>query len=276
MKVRRCTTAGDKAFAGSIPEFYDSYLVPLIFEAYADDLSDRVISLAPNAVLEVAAGSGVVTRALAARLAPDARYTVTDLNQPMLDHAAGKQGQDARIEWRQADALDLPFDNEVFDAVICQYGVMFFPDRIRGYTEARRVLKQGGSYIFSVWDHIGENGFAEIVTDVAADIFPNDPPRFLARIPHGYHDVQIIQDELNAAGFFDVSIETHRKISRASSPRVPAIAYCQGTPLRNEIEARDKDLLELVTDRVADAIAARYGDGAVAAGIQAHVITTVK
>jgi SAM-dependent methyltransferase len=269
-------TAGDKEFTGSIPEFYDTYLVPLIFDAYADDLSDRVVSLAPKAVLEIAAGSGVVARSLATRLASDARYTVTDLNQPMLDHAAGKLGPDARIEWRQADALNLPFDNEAFDAVICQYGVMFFPDRISGYAEAHRVLKQGGSYIFSVWDHIGENAFADIVTNAAAEVFPNDPPRFLPRTPHGYHDVQVIQDDLIAAGFSDISVETLEEISRAPSPRHPAVAYCQGTPLRNEIEARDADLLELVTERATKAIAARYGDGPVAAKIQAHIVTAVK
>lgn len=174
---------GDKVFAGSIPELYDSYLVPLIFKAYAEDLAKRVAKLAPKTVLEIAAGSGVVTRALASKLAADARYTVTDLNQPMLDHAATKQGADERITWRQADALDLPFGEASFDAVVCQFGVMFFPDRIAGYAEAHRVLKPGGSFIFSVWDEIAANEFADVVTEAAAGAFPDDPPRFLARTP---------------------------------------------------------------------------------------------
>ena len=131
----------DKVFAGSIPEFYDTYMVPLIFEAYATDLAERVAGLAPKAVLETAAGSGVVTRALAARLPSDASYVVTDLNQPMLDHARTKQGPDARITWQQADALKLPFEEGAFDAVVCQFGAMFFPDKVTGYAEARRVLK---------------------------------------------------------------------------------------------------------------------------------------
>ena len=116
----------DKVFSGSIPELYDTYLVPLIFEAYANDLAERATTLVPKTVLETAAGSGVVTRAMASRLASDARYIVTDLNQAMLDHAASKQGSDDRITWRQADALNLPFDDATFDAVVCQFGVMFF------------------------------------------------------------------------------------------------------------------------------------------------------
>jgi len=269
-------SAVDKVFAGSIPEIYDTYLVPLIFQAYADDLARRVTSGAAAAVLETAAGSGAVTRALAARLAKDARYTVTDLNQPMLDRAAAVQGADARITWQHADALALPFDDASFDVVVCQFGVMFFPDRVKGYGEARRVLKPGGRFIFNSWDHIGVNEFADEVTKAAATVFRDDPPRFLARTPHGYHDVAAIRSDLAAAGFEDISIETITEISRAPSPRHPAIAYCQGTPMRNEIEARDASLLEMVTDRAAEAVAARFGSGAVSSKIQGHVATAVR
>ncbi len=269
-------TASDKEFSGSIPEFYDTYLVPLIFDAYADDLASRVASLEPKSVLETAAGSGVVPRALASRLDTDARYVVTDLNQPMLDHAAIKQGPDERIEWRQADAMNLPFDDNSFDVTICQYGVMFYPDRSQGYGEARRVLKDGGSFIFSVWDEIKANDFADIVTQVASDVFPDDPPNFLPRTPHGYYDHNQIRNDLDAAGFTDVSIDSIEETSKAPSPRHPAIAYCQGTPLRNEIEQRDASLLDHVTDRAAEAISERYGEGEVAAKIRAHIITAIK
>ncbi len=269
-------TASDKDFTGTIPEFYDTYLVPLIFDAYANDLARRVASLDPDAVLETAAGSGVVPRALASRLGPETRYVVTDLNKPMLDHAASKQGNDNRIEWRQADALDLPFEDSSFDAVICQYGVMFYPDRIKGYAEAYRTLRPGGRYIFNVWDHIGENEFADVVTEAASEVFPGDPPRFLARTPHGYHDVEQIRLDLTKAGFSDISIDTVPEVSRAPSPRHPAVAYCQGTPLRNEIEARDAGLLEHVTGCAAKAIAERFGDGPVSAKIQAHIVTASK
>lgn len=262
----------DKAFGGSIPENYDRHMVPLIFEAYAADIARRAASLSPNAVLETAAGSGVVTRALAPKLSQNASYVVTDLNQPMIDYAASRQAPDPRIKWRQADALALPFEDSTFDLVCCQFGAMFFPDRTSGYREAARVLKPGGHYLFSVWDRIEENIFADDVTNALATIFPNDPPRFLARTPHGYHDTALIRRELQDAGFSRIVIETRAEQSRASSPRVPAVAYCQGTPLRNEIEAREPGKLEYATDYVESAIADRHGRGEVAAKIQAHVI----
>ena len=149
----------DKVFAGSIPENYDRYMVPLIFEPYAADIARRAASLSPSAVLETAAGSGVVTRALAPRLPQGASYIVTDLNQPMVDYAASRQPPDTRIKWRQADALALPFENAAFDLVCCQFGAMFFPDRTSGYREARRVLKPGGHFLFNVWDRIERERF---------------------------------------------------------------------------------------------------------------------
>ncbi len=265
-------TETDKVFAGSIPEIYDNYLVPLIFEGFAEDLAQRVATDNPLSVLETAAGSGVVTRALADKLSGNARYVVSDLNQPMLDHAAKMQGSDARITWQQANALELPFADHEFDAVCCQFGVMFFPNRVAGYREAKRVLRPGGRLHFNVWDHIEENVFADDVTNALAEVFSDDPPRFLARTPHGYHDVALIHDELEQAGFTNISIETRHEMSRAPSPRHTAVAYCQGTPLRNEIEARDATRLEAATDHAASTIALRHGDGEVEAKIQGHIV----
>ncbi|HVR68150.1 MAG TPA: class I SAM-dependent methyltransferase [Verrucomicrobiae bacterium] len=265
----------DKTFVGSVPENYNRYMVPLIFEPFATDLAQRAASLSPSAVLETAAGTGVVTRALAPRLSPGASYVVTDLNQPMLDYAASRQSPDSRIQWRQADALALPFDDAAFDLVCCQFGAMFFPDRTSGYREAKRVLKPGGNFLFNVWDRIEENVFADDVTNSLAKMFPNDPPRFLARTPHGYHDTALIRRELETAGFSRVTIETRAEQSRASSPRIPAVAYCQGTPLRNEIEARAAGKLQAATDYAAAAIADKHGSGEIAAKIQAHVIVAV-
>ena len=262
----------DKLFTGSIPENYDRYMVPLIFEPFATDLARRAASLSPISVLEIAAGTGVVTRMLAPKLPPDASYVVTDLNQPMLDYAASRQTPDGRITWRQADALALPFDDAAFDLVCCQFGAMFFPDRPAAYRQARRVLKPGGHFLFNVWDRIEENIFADEVTKALAEIFPDDPPRFLARTPHGYHDTGLIRSELEGAGFSRVLIETRAEQSRASSPRLPAVAYCQGTLLRTEIEARETGKLDAATDHAASAIAGRHGHGEVAAKIQAHVI----
>jgi ubiquinone/menaquinone biosynthesis C-methylase UbiE len=263
----------DKLFAGSIPENYDRYMVPLIFAPYAADIAQRVAALAPKAVLETAAGSGVVTRALAPLLRSDAAYTVTDLNQPMLDYASSQQPADTHITWRQADAMKLPFDDATFDVVCCQFGAMFFPDRTAGYREARRVLKRGGRFLFNVWDRIEENEFADEVTNALAALFPSDPPRFLARTPHGYHDTAMIRRDLEAAGFRGIEIETRAETSRAASPRIPALAYCRGTVLRTEIDARDATKLEAAIDAAESAIAARHGSGEVVSKIQAHVIS---
>jgi SAM-dependent methyltransferase len=194
----------------------------------------------------------------------------------MLDRAAAREQSPGRISWRQADALTLPFDDQSFDVVACQFGAMFFPDKVLGYRQARRVLKPGGRFIFNVWDKISDNEFADVVTDTLATVFPQDPPRFMARTPHGYHDVAKLREELTMAGFAQVSIETRGELSKAPSPRDPAIAYCQGTPLRNEIEARDPTGLEAATQACAQALALRFGNGPVQGRIQAHVITAIR
>jgi ubiquinone/menaquinone biosynthesis C-methylase UbiE len=262
----------DKLFAGSIPELYDRFFVPLIFAPYARDLAALVARVAPEDLLETAAGTGVLTRAIASRLPVHTRIVATDLNQPMLDHAAAKQPDHNRVTWRQADALALPFADRTFDVVVCQFGAMFFPDKVAGYKEARRVLKPGGHFFFNVWDRISENEFADVVTDALSGLFPQDPPRFMARTPHGYHDADKIRGELTAAGFANVSVETVGHISKAASPRDAAFAYCQGTPLRNEIEARDSSGLEGATNAAADALARRFGGGPIEGRITAHVI----
>lgn len=266
----------DKVFAGSIPETYDRFLVPLIFEFYAQDLAARAAALSPSHVLETAAGTGALTRALATRLPLHTAITATDLNQPMIDYAATRLRGEGRIAWRQADALALPFDDGSFDVVTCQFGAMFFPDKIRGYAEARRVLKSHGRFVFNVWDRIDENDFALVVTEALGTLFPTDPPRFLARTPHGYAEVERIRTDAEAAGFTAIAIETVSSISKAASSRDVAIAYCQGTPLRNEIEARDPSRLDEATQAAAEALGQRFGRGAVEGCISAHIITAAR
>jgi len=262
----------DRVFAGSIPALYDRYLGPLIFAEYAADLAERVAVLGPARVLETAAGTGIMTGALARALPAEVEIFATDLNQTMLDYAAAQPGA-ARVAWRQADAQHLPFEDGSFDAVLCQFGAMFFPDRDAAYREARRVLKPGGHFLFSVWDRIEENEFADLVTETVAALFPEDPPKFLARTPHGYHDVAAIERELRSAGFSRIAVETVPRRSRARSPRDPAIGFCQGTPLRNEIEARAPDRLREATDAAAAALTARFGSGPIKGKIQAHIVT---
>ncbi|WP_170333768.1 class I SAM-dependent methyltransferase [Ruegeria arenilitoris] len=261
----------DKNFTGSIPDVYDEYLVPLIFEPYAADIAKRVAKTNPKDVLETAAGSGVVTRALAPLLNESTRYVVTDLNQPMLDRAANQQPHSNQIEWQQADALQLPFEAGSFDVVCCQFGVMFFPDKIAGYREALRVLKEDGYFIFNVWDRIEQNEFAQSVTATASRFFPDDPPVFLARTPHGHGNITAIVNDLGEAGFSHVDTFTISERSRASSSMVPALAYCQGTPLRNELEERAAGLLDEITEAAAAEIEKSFGVGSISGRIQGHV-----
>lgn len=262
----------DKVFAGSIPKLYEEYLVPLIFEPYAMDLVNRVASHSLGRVLEIAAGTGVVTRKLAAVLPESVSIVATDLNPAMLDLASAV-GTQRPVEWRQADAMQLPFEDSAFDAVVCQFGVMFFPEKSKAFAEVRRVLRRGGVFMFNVWDRIEDNEFAHTVTEALESVFPKDPPRFLARTPHGYHDLATIERDLKRGGFLaSPHTDTVAARSKAASPQIPAIAYCQGTPLRNEIEARDKSRLGEVTDIAAKAIAERFVPGPVDGRIQARVV----
>jgi SAM-dependent methyltransferase len=266
------TADADKVFAGSIPRLYEDYFVPLIFAPYATDLAGRVAVRRPARVLEMAAGTGVVTRALAQQLPAATEIIATDLNPGMLE-TAQQVGTSRPVRWQQADAMQLPFADGEFDVVVCQFGVMFFPDKGRAFAEARRVLRPGGAFVFNAWDKIEDNEFADVVTNALASLFPADPPRFMARTPHGYHDRVAIERDLRAGGFEKAPrIDTVAARSRAPTARHPAIAYCQGSPLRNEIEARDAARLGEATDVAAAAIERRFGAGPVDARIQAHVV----
>jgi len=264
--------SADKIFAGSVPELYDTYMVPLIFEPYALDIAARLATRRPGRVLEIAAGTGVVTRSIVAALPYDVAIVATDISQPMLDRAAAI-GTDRPIEWRQADAMKLPFRDGLFDAVVCQFGVMFFPDKGNAFAEARRVLAPGGAMLFNVWDRIEDNEFAASITESLAQLFADNPPTFLARLPHGYHDREAIARDLELGGFTrPPTIETLAMRSHAASANIPAMAYCQGTPLRIEIEAFGADALARATRACTDSIAERFGSGEVDGKIQAHVV----
>jgi len=267
--------AGDSTFAGSIPALYDRHLGPLLFEPYAADLAARLADLRAGALLETAAGTGIVTQALARSLPASVELVVTDLNQAMLDFAAKKPGV-ARVAFRQADALALPFEADRFDVVVCQFGAMFFPDRVAGYREARRVLKSGGRFVFSIWDSLAHNPIPRCVVDAAARHLPANPPRLLARTPHGHSDQATIRRELAEAGFTQIALEVVALPSRASSHRDPAIGFCQGSPMRGEIEAQAPQGLQEATDAVADALAAEFGAGPLESTMQAIVIVARK
>jgi SAM-dependent methyltransferase len=265
--------SSDTVFSGSIADLYDALLVPLIFAPYATTMAHHVAARAPRRVLEIAAGTGAVTRALASVLPQAAEIVATDLNRAMLDRAAAV-GTTRPVEWHVADAMQLPFEDESFDVVVCQFAAMFFPDRATAFSEARRVLRPEGAYLFSVWDRIEDNEFADVVERAMQPLFPDDPPRFLSRTPHGYHDRAVIERDLADGGFTRApAIETIAERSRAASARLVAAAYCEGTPLRNEIESRDPSALPRATDAATNAIARRFGADTVDGRIQAHLVT---
>lgn len=263
----------DTAFTGSVPQLYERYMVPLIFESYAVNMAARVAEYKPSCVLEIAAGTGVVTRQLVKTLPPEVSIIATDLNQAMLNHAAA-MGTTRAVEWRQADAMQLPFPDASFDVVVCQFGAMFFPDKAQAFSEVKRVLRPGGAFIFNVWDRIEENEFADAVSQAVAAFFPDDPPRFMVRVPHGYFDQSVISQDLARGGFSQSpEIITSTKRSRAESAQIPALAFCQGTPFRSEIEARGPACLEEVTASATRLIEQRFGSDRVDAKIQAIIVT---
>ncbi|MEP7297684.1 MAG: class I SAM-dependent methyltransferase [Burkholderiales bacterium] len=266
------SSSRDATFAGSVPHLYEKYLVPLIFEPYAVDIAGRVAARRPGRVLELAAGTGVVTRRLVDVLPSTTRIVATDLNQPMLDEAVAV-GTARAVEWQRADAMQLPFADGTFDAIVCQFGVMFFPGKAAAFAEARRVLAPGGAFLFNVWDGLDQNEFADTVTRSLEPMFPADPPRFMARTPHGYHDQATIRQDLVAGGFDrPPEFTTVAARSRAASAQIAAVAYCQGTLFRGEIEARDAARLSEATDAAAAALAARFGPDPIDGKIQAQVI----
>ena len=257
-------------FKGSMPAFYDRYLGPIQFVPWAAETAARVARLKPARLLETACGTGIVTYAMA-DASPGTQIVATDFSQPMLDFAAAKR-PDAKIEWQPADAQALPFPDASFDLLVCQFGVMFFPDKAKAYSEARRVLNPGGRFLFTVWDKLEHNELPRTSAAAIAALFPNDPPDFMARGPYGYNDVAAIERALKAAGFARVEAETLKKRLRATA-RDHATGTCQGGPLRNEIEKRDPNGLERATDAVAKALEEKFGKGEFEAKSQAIFIT---
>lgn len=269
-------SSNDVVFAGSVPELYEALMVPLFFEPFAQETARRAAALRPLRVLEVAAGTGAVTRALAAALPVEVEIVATDLNPPMLAKAQSL-GTSRPVSWQPADAMALPFADESFDLVVCQFGAMFFPDKPQAYAEARRVLRRGGTYLCAVWGSIEHNDFAREVDQTLLRLFPDNPSNFIARTPHGYFERDRIERDLRDGGFRDApSFETVVLPISAPSPQQAAAAICQGTPTRNEIEEREPGGLVRVTEVCAQAIAQAYGTSVVHGKAQAHVIAAKK
>src|SRR5712664_3886671 len=224
-------------FTGSIPSFYDQGLGPIFFAEFADDIARRVVASAPKRVLEIAAGTGIVTRRLRDVLSREAHLTATDLNPPMLEVARAKFNRDEMVEFQPADATALPFPDASFDTIVCQFGVMFFPDKDKAYREAYRVLARGGQYVFNVWDSHRYNPVGRLMTEIAAGFFPADPPQFY-QVPFGYHRIDPIKDSLSAAGFSEIRIAVLSLDKMIPDVAAYTRALVYGNPLIDQIRAR--------------------------------------
>ncbi len=264
-------TQRDTVFTGSIPELYERCLGPLFFMPYADDIATRAQTVGAHRIIEIAAGTGIVTRALTKAL-PAAEIEATDLNEAMVSFAAARSAI-SRVRWSTADAMTLPFEDGHFDLAVCQFGVMFFPDRPRAFREVRRVLAPGGTYLFNVWDDVEHNDVARIVSETAEAAFPAAPPLFIRRTPHGHGDPAAIERDLRQAGFTDIAWEPVAKRSRATSARDVAVGMCEGTPLRHDIIARDPQRLTDIVDAATRALRAAFGGDAIDGAMRAYMFT---
>lgn len=267
-------TASDTLFAGSIPGLYDRYMVPLVFAPYAELVAARAKGFAPKRILETAAGTGVVT-ALLHQALPEARIVATDLNQPMLEQAA-QRVRAPNVQFAPADAQELPFDDASFDLVVCQFGVMFFPDKPRANAEAWRVLETGGRYMLVIWDRLELNLATHTAGAAVAALFPGDTAAFLERVPFRYHDRATIEQDLRAAGFADIAFETVELHSRAASARDVATGLVQGTPMRADLEQHGDGALERATDAAEASLKRFEGPGGFDAPMSAHIVTATK
>lgn len=261
-------------FSGSVPDKYDQLMVPLIFRPYAEELAGRARALAPKLILETAAGTGALTEALSHVMA-GARIVATDLNPPMLE-VASKRIRFEAVQFLPADAQNLPFENGTFDLVVCQFGSMFFPDKVRGHAEARRVLRKGGHYLLAIWDRIERNQITYAAQNALIECFPEDPPLFMREGPFGYHDTLKIETDLHEAGFETVDMETIELRSKISSARDAALALFYGTPMGVEVEERQAGSGQFVLEAVERALRSLEGPGGIDAPMAAHIVTAFK
>jgi SAM-dependent methyltransferase len=260
----------DISWVGSMPEIYDRCLRPALFEPYAAHLADVIAAISPARVLELAAGSGILTAELV-RALPRAHITATDLNEAMVNWGTSHVPE---ARWQQADAQQLTFADGDFDLVACQFGVMFFPDKPAAYSEAARVLAPGGALVYASWDAVDTCDVDAAVVESMHAMFPENPPTFLERVPHGYHEPDLLRADAEAGGFADVGVEQVVLTGRAESARVIAEGFTFGSPLRFELAQRG-DLDELVVV-LADELETRLGHGSVTGQLSALVITARK
>ena len=261
----------DAVFSGSIPELYDRHMAPIFMEPYANHLAARLSTTTHGTLLELAAGTGVLSRALDRALPPSVSLVATDLSPSMLDYASARSN--GRIRWQQADAQNLPFPDCSFDGILCQLGVMFFPDKVAAYREARRVLRPSARFQFLVWDRLDVNELSRAISEAIGATLPDGRAQFLARVPFAYFDTTQIQSDLRAAGFSSIDIETIVLPCYAPSPLDVATGICQGTPLRNELESHGPSHARELTHAVAKHLSSRFGPGPIRTTMQALLVS---
>jgi ubiquinone/menaquinone biosynthesis C-methylase UbiE len=263
------------AFVGSIPENYDRYLGPVMFDPYARDLVERLKVPAGAAVLELACGTGIVTRRLRNRLPSTVQLIATDLNEAMFKYGAGKFGPEEAVEWKQADAIDLPFAAERFDAVVCQFGLMFFPDKEKAAAEIYRVLKPGGIFLFNVWDAIELNDLANTTQTIITKYFPDNPPTFY-QVPFSFYDREKITSLLTGTGFKQLELSELALPAISDSASNVARGLLRGNPVITAIDERNEAKAEDVEAALASSIAAQFGVAPTRARMQAIVCSARK
>ena len=261
----------NRSFAGSMPELYDRVLVPVMFEPFAQDLAERLHGMTSGHILEIAAGTGVVTRALTRVLSPEVAITATDLNPAMLDRAKSHSGLD-RVQWQEVDALALPFGDRLFDCILCQFGVMFFPDKQAAFREALRILRPGSRFLFSVWGK-REGSVWEVATNVVGEFLSRDPASLVSP---PYNDIAVVRTELLAAGFARIAVEEITKLVRASSAREAAVSICHSGLVRAAIEAQMPNRLDEITEAATTAITPRFVAGPIESPLNAPPFTAMR
>lgn len=255
-----------RQWVASMPAAYELGLVGPVFAPFALHLSAQVADRKPERVLELAAGTGVLTRELVRRL-PDAEVVATDLNEAMVSFGEQRVPQ---AQWRAADAMALPFDDGTFDVVVCQFGVMFLPDRVAAFAGMRRLLKPGGALLFNAWGPVAEHTYEKALVETLQRLFPDDPPTFMQSTPHGYSDPTAIEADVRAAGFGDVRLETLHLTSHVESVAALATGYCEGSPVRAELARRGD--VEQLTGPVVAGMEELLGPGPITGTMSAHEV----
>jgi ubiquinone/menaquinone biosynthesis C-methylase UbiE len=258
-------------FGGSVPDNYERFLRPLLFEPYAEDVANRVVLTPGMRVLEIACGTGIVTRKLLARLPGDAALVASDISEGMLKIAQHRVSPDPRLSWQPADALALPFEHATFDVLVCQFGVMFFPDKAKAWSEMYRVLKPGGQLLVSTWDALEQTPIAHTVHHALAQAFPANPPQFLIRVPWGFHDRDTLLQLTRDAGFNAIDLHQVELEGRSDSAADAALGLVTGTPVFPEL--KEKGLSpDVAVDAATRAVVARFGSAAIAGRLSALVV----